>query len=460
MKKLLGLGTLMVTGCAMLAVVASAPSATLASRGRTTLESVSSTGQQANLYSWAIGISARARYVVFSSDATNLVPHDTNNQSDAFVRDRKTGRTTRVSVSSSGAQAASSRDGFGGSRAEGINADGRFVVFVSDALNLVRHDTNGVADIFVRDRETGRTTRVSVSSRGRQANAPSGFGTISADGRYVAFDSTASNLVPHDTNHLADVFVHDRLTGRTERVSLDSRGRQARCDQSYCESVEAALSANGRYVAFVSSATNLVPHDTNHLGDVFVRDRKTGRTTRVSVTSSGKQGGGDRTSTGSNAPAISADGRYVAFHSADSNLVPGDTNRTYDIFVHDRVSGRTERVSVGDHGQQANAENLGALTISANGRYVAFASFASNLVPNEVAKGTEDLFIRDRAARKTILAIVGADGAQASDSAWPAGFSANARYLVFGSWAGNLVPNDVSPGPDVFVRDFGGPPGQ
>src|SRR5439155_26294380 len=133
--------------------------------------------------------------------------------------------------------------------------------------------------------------------------------------------------------------------GKTTRISVNSRGRQARCNLGFCESTEPALSAHGRYVAFQSSATNLVPHDTNRLGDVFVRDRRTGRTTRVSVDSRGRQGGGDRTNTGSNAPTISASGRYVVFHSNDSNLVRGHTNRVFDIFLNDRHTGRTMRVS-------------------------------------------------------------------------------------------------------------------
>src|SRR5207247_2584359 len=144
-------------------------------------------------------------------------------------------------------------------------------------------------------------------------------GGISASGRYVVFESDAPNLVPGDTNHVEDVFLHDRKTGRTTRVNVNGGSRQANGPSG-----SPAISADGRYVAFQCSATNLVAGDTNRLGDVFVRDRRTGKTERVSVSSRGRQGGADRTGNGSNAPVISANGRYVAFHSADSNLVPGD----------------------------------------------------------------------------------------------------------------------------------------
>jgi len=446
MKKLLTLASLVAIGC----VTAAGASATATPTN--TLVDVSSTGDQANLYSYAIGISGNGRYVLFSSDATNLVANDTNDRTDAFVYDRETAETSRVSVSSTGAQADQAADPFGGSKAAGISSSGRFVVFRSDAANLVPADTNGAEDIFVHDRQTGETTRVNVSSTGHQANRESGFPTISADGRYVAFGSAASNLVPGDTNHASDVFVRDRVTGQTRRISISSSGRQ-----SNAESYSPALSAHGRFVAFASSASNLVPNDTNHLADVFVRDRRTGTTRRVSVSNSGKQACCSSTQTGSNAPSISADGRYVAFHSDASNLVPGDTNHAFDMFVRDRGLGKTRRVSVGNGGEQANQESIGAPVISADGRYVAFASLATNLVADDL-NDTTDAFIRDRVAHKTILASLSSTGEQGNDSSWPAAMSADDRYLAFSSWAGNLVSDDVSPGPDVFVRDFGGLP--
>jgi Tol biopolymer transport system component len=449
MKKLLTLASLMVVGCVMLSASATAESG---STGATTRVSVSSTGLQGNYDSYPAGISAGGRYVVFGSWATDLVPGDTNARRDVFVRDRKTGRTTRVSISSSGREATCS-NGFGCSDAAGISADGRYVAFVSEAANLVPGDTNGASDVFVHDRKTGRTTRVSVSTRGRQANGSSGFAAISADGRYVAFGSSASNLVARDTNGAADIFSHDRKTGRTTRVSVGRHGRQALCDVNFCESTGPALSAHGRYVAFTSLASNLVRGDSNHLPDVFVRDLATGQTQRVSVSSSGSQAKGRRHSNGSNAPSISADGRYVAFHSDASNLVRGDTNRTEDIFLHDRKTGTTTRVSVGRRGGQANGESLGPPSISPDGRYVAFASLASNLVAGDTNDIT-DVFLHDCRTGRTILVSRSSDGDLGNDGSAPGAISANDRYLAFTSWASNLVPGDTNRAPDAFVREL------
>ena len=443
---------------ALLAAAAlAATAATSAGTAPTTRVSVSTAGEQGNHDSFAAGISANGRFVVVNSLATNLVRGDTNDRYDVFVRDTATGATTRVSVSSSGAQAAQGKDAFGGSLSGGISADGRYVVFQSDASNLVSGDTNHVEDVFVHDRKTGRTTRLSVDSHGHQANGGSWFPAISADGRYVAFQSLASNLVRGDTNRLSDVFVRDLATGRTTRVSVDSHAAQARCRADYCESTSPVLSAHGRYVAFQSSATNLVPHDTNRLGDVFLHDRRTGKTIRVSVRSDGKQAGGDRTNTGSNAPAISADGRFVAFHSLDTNLVPADTNRTADVFVRDLKLHRTARVSVSSAERQANGETLGGLTISADGRFVAFTSLASNLVPGD-ANDITDVFLRDLRTGTTTLVSRGIGGVQGDDASAVGGAGAGlelsdgARALAFSSWAANFVQGDTNDKPDAFVR--------
>ena len=453
MKRLFSLIVPVLLAAAALAATA----ATSAGTAPTTRVSVSTAGAQGNHDSFAAGISASGRFVVINSLATNLVRGDTNGRYDVFVRDTATGGTTRVSVSSSGAQAAAGKDEFGGSLSGGISADGRYVVFQSDASNLVRGDTNRADDVFLHDRKTGRTTRLRLDSRGRQGNGGSWFPAISSDGRYVAFQSLATNLVRGDTNKLSDVFVRDLATGRTTRLSVDSRAAQARCNAGSCESTSPVLSAHGRYVAFQSSATNLVPHDTNRLGDVFVHDRRTGKTIRVSVRSDGKQAAGDRTNTGSNAPAISADGRFVAFHSLDTNVVPGDTNRTADVFVRDLKLHRTTRVSVSSAEKQSNGESLGGLTISADGRFVAFTSLASNLVPRD-ANDITDVFLRDLRTGTTTLASRGIGGVQGNDASAVGGagsgleLSNSARVLAFSSWAGNFVPGDTNGRADAFVR--------
>ena len=192
----------------------------------------------------------------------------------------------------------------------------------------------------------GDTMRVSLASDGTQGNGGSGYPSISTDGRYVAFYSGASNLVSGDTNNKGDVFVHDQQSGQTERVSVASDGTQGIGD-----SLDPSISADGRYVAFSSWANNLVSGDTNIKPDVFVYDRQSEQTTRVSVTSDGTQGNGY-----SERPSISADGRYVAFDSIASNLVSGDTGHE-DVFVHDLQSGQTERVSVASDGTQGNDDS-------------------------------------------------------------------------------------------------------
>jgi Tol biopolymer transport system component len=203
------------------------------------------------------------------------------------------------------------------------------VAFESLASNIVPGDTNNTRDIFVRDRLTNTTTRVSVDSAGNQANSRSVGSSISADGRFVAFHSDASNIVPGDTNGKRDIFVRDTLTNTTTRVSFDSAGNQANSESYY-----PSISADGRFVAFLSNASNIVPGDTNNRDDIFVRDTLTNTTTRVSVDSAGNQG--NRSSFGA---SISADGRFVAFESLASNLVE-DTNDSYDIFVVDISSTR------------------------------------------------------------------------------------------------------------------------
>jgi Tol biopolymer transport system component len=430
-------------------------SASAADPPATTRVSVSSAGEQGDGDSYAAGISADGRYVLFNSLARNLVSGDTNDRDDVFVADRNTGAVQRVSVRSGGAQARAGSDPYGGSSAGGMSANGRYVAFTSDAPNLVAHDTNHLADVFVHDRVRNVTIRVTVGSHGRQANGPSGDPAISANGRYVAFTSLASNLVRGDLNGMSDVFVRDLRTGRTVRASLTSHGAQARCNQSGCESTEPALSANGRFVAFESSATNLVARDTNRTADVFVRDLRRGRTQRVDVSSSGRQAANERTNNGSNAPVISANGRLVAFHSYAPNLVRGDTNRLPDIFVHDRSTGTTTRVSVGTAGQQANQESLGAASISSDGRYVAFTSLASNLVAGD-GNDITDVFVRDLRAGTTSLVSLGTSGNQGGDasSVGGAAFSANDRYLAFTSWASNFVPGDTNDVSDAFVRDL------
>ena len=349
--------------------------ASLQSPGTTTRVSVRSDGTEGNDDSFYPSISADGLYVAFFSSASNLVLNDTNSRRDVFVHDRQTGQTTRVSVDSYGTQ------GNDGSGDPSISGDGRYVAFSSGASNLVTGDDNGEYDIFVHDRQTGQTTRVSVDSNGTEGNGASEYLSISADGRYVAFSSYASNLVSDDTNGECDIFVHDRWTGQTARVSVASDGTQGNDDSDY-----PSISADGRYVAFDSGASNLVLNDTNATSDVFAHDRQTGQTTRVSLASDGTQGNG-----GSWYSSISANGRYVTFQSDASNLVLNDTNGYDDVFVHDRSTGQTARVSVASDGTEGDGSSYES-SISADGCYVAFESLASNLVMGD-DNGRMDIFV-------------------------------------------------------------------
>jgi Tol biopolymer transport system component len=403
--------------------------------GITERVSVSSAGQQGDDFSAYASISADGRYVAFVSVASNLVPGDTDETYDVFVRDRLSGFTERVSVSSSGEQVVM------GSAYPCISGDGRLVVFDSSAPNLVPGDTNRSKDVFVRDRLAGTTERVSVSSAGEEANEGSWDCSVSRDGRFVAFCSKASNLVPDDTNGWEDVFVRDMLTGTTERVSVSSVG-----EQGDLWSRVPVLSGDGRYVAFGSCATNLAPGDTNGEGDVYVRDRLIGTTERVSLSSSGGEGNNY-----SWLPAISADGLHVAFVSRASNLVPDDTNGCDDVFVRDLLAGTCERVSVSSFGVEGNRHS-GNAAIGADGRYVVFHSRASNLVAGETHHA-QDIFVRDRLMGVTERVSVSSSGEQGDRDSWFPAVSADGRFVAFDSLATNLVPDDTNAERDVFVRD-------
>ncbi|MEW6741292.1 MAG: right-handed parallel beta-helix repeat-containing protein [Planctomycetota bacterium] len=348
--------------------------------GQTVRVSVSSSGEQSMGDAESPSLSADGRYVAFTCWGRNLVDGDTNSTADIFVHDVVTGSTVRVSISSLGEQ------GMAPSTSPSISADGRFVTFSSMAPQLVPGDTNKAVDIFLHDRDpdgngvfdegNGTTVRVSVDSEGNEANAESERPQISADGRWVVFSSMASNLTDDDVNSWADVFIHDTRLGTTRRVSVGANAG----------STSPSLSADGRYVAFSSSATNLVPNDTNDQWDVFVRDLLTGRTERVSLSSRGEEG-----NYGSAWPRISADGLMVVFSSWATNLVPGDRNGEADVFLRDRRTGQTTRVSCSASGAEADGSSHRP-AISANGTSVLFESDATDLVPGDTNQ-SRDIFV-------------------------------------------------------------------
>ncbi|MEP6910072.1 MAG: PASTA domain-containing protein [Actinomycetota bacterium] len=410
--------------------------------GATARLSAATGGVQADGRSFVPAISADGRFSAFYSDASNLVPGDANSSRDVFVHDGHTGETTRVSVDSSGVE--SNGDSF----APAISGDARFVAFSSSGSNLVAGDTNGVDDVFVRDRQAGTTARVSLAPGGAEANDGSYAPSISADGRYVAFLSDATNLVAADLNTNRDVFVFDRQTGTTVNASVDSAGAQANLDSFTPE-----LSADGRFVVFTSFAANLIPSDTNDGSDVFLRDLQAGTTTRVSEYQGAFEGDGDQLR-----PSISADGRYVAFDSDAWNLAWGDTNDAFDVFVKDRQTDLLTRVSVDDNGTQSDGASYRP-SLSADGRYVAFYSEAANLVPGDT-NGAADVIIHDRRSGATKrVSVAGGGGESNGDSVRPA-ISADGKLIVFESDATNLVAGDSNRFTDIFVHDpaAAGPP--
>jgi Tol biopolymer transport system component len=344
--------------------------------GATTCVSVNAFGERGNDDSGEAVLSHDGRFVCFGSLADNLIPIDTNGVRDAFVYDTARKALTRISIGSAG------QEGNGNSGHPSISADGRYVAFHSSSTNFSPLDTNGATDVFVHDRSTGLTTQVSVSSEKEPANSTSRYPFISADGRFVAFESFASNLVPRDTNIAPDAFVHDRLSGATIRVSVSSSGSQANGG-----SLNPFLSSNGRFISFRSAASNLVLEDRNGLPDIFVHDRVRGTTAIVSLGP-----GGVQANDSSFLSSVSSDGRYVAFESLGTNLAPPDTNETFDVFLHDRRRGTTVRASVSARGEEGHSDSLEP-AISADGRWLAFTSFSNNLIPNDTNTGG-DIFVR------------------------------------------------------------------
>ncbi len=409
-------------------------------------------------------VSADGRLVTFASDATNLTAEDSNLEADIFVYDNITQAIELISK------------GFGGVPSDGksdrptISADGRFVAFYSDATNLIEIDLNGRRDIFVSDRTTGIIELVSVGSDGRRGDKSSNMPSISADGRYVAFRSAATTLVAGESDTLGfrDIFVRDRTENTTTRINRSSAGEQA----TGGDSDRPVISADGRYVAFYSDAHNLVDGDEktfdplfpaagNGVRDVFLHDRNTGSTERISVADDGTPGNG-----ASSRPAISADGRYIAFRSGATNLVENDTNAADDVFLHDTQSATTVRVSLAAGGVEANGPSS-VPAITADGRYVAFRSEATNLAPESagVTATVEQVYVYDR--ETDIVTLVSANlagDAGDGNSSRPA-LSNKASVIAFRSRGANIIAGDDPThhsidcptcigSPDVFVRNY------
>jgi hypothetical protein len=434
----------------MAALTLIAPSA-LGAPGTLEIVSVNPAGLASDRNSDTSEISADGRFVVFVSHSTDLIVGEVPNPIDdvlgprhVYVRDRQSGVTRRVDVRLDGTP---SDEAF----APSISADGHFVAFTSRDPNLVLGDSNGNADVFVRDLVTGATTLASLNGNGDQADSGGAAASISGDGRYVAFVSSAANLSPIDRDPQSDVFVRDRSAGTTTLVDVDSAGNAADAG-SGPGGFRPNISADGRSVVFMSGATNLVSGDTNDVADEFVRGLDSGTTTRVSVASDGTQANG-RSDV---ANAISADGRFVAFGSSGSNLSDEDaTPFARDVFVHDRQTGETTIVDVSSAGVQSDAGAIGSerIAISADGRFVAFDSFAGNLVAGDT-NGQADVFVRDRLNHVTTrVSVTGAGGETSSLSRNPS-ISGDGSVVAFDAFDDSLLPTDQNLYPDVYAYTF------
>lgn len=382
--------------------------------------SVGPGGVEANDASLTPSLSIDGRWVAFSSGATNLVASDTNGRWDVLVHDRQTNTTALVSVGTSGAQ-------FNGDSWNPIiSADGRFVAFDVVAQPF---PGNNATSLTLHDRQTGTTTQVAS-----QLGSHSLHGSLSSDGRFIAYEHSMFGPPYH-------IYFLDRQAGVTVQVDVDNAGSPANSMSN-----APSISGDGRLVAFTSEASNLIAGDTNSLSDVYVRDLVAATTVRISVASGGAQASG-----ASAAPAFSADGRFVAFGSYASDLVPGDTNAQYDVFLHELATGTTTRVSLGPGGAQGNSGSF-APSISADGRMIAFTSAALNLVAADT-NGVEDAFVHDRVAGITRRTSVSTTGGQADAPSHPTAISGDGRTSAFDSVATNLVVGDSNATSDVFVRD-------
>lgn len=388
-----------------------------------------------------------------------------------FVRSQEAARARRETLHLTAAAVRQVDEVGGAARGGATSADGRWVVFASDAANLVSSDHNAASDVFVRDRLAGVTTRVSITSAGAEADGPSTDPELSADGRLIAFTSAADDLVAGDRNRAADAFVHDVITGVTVRVSAAPDGGEAPLGTSG----RVAISADGRVFAYAAYESSAVPNA--RILSVFVRDLVSGALERISTGLGGSPANGDSVE-----PALSRDGRVVAFLSKASNLVAGDANELPDVFVRDRSTGVTERVSVAPDGSDATYPCgrdtefwapyacAGRPRLSGDGLRVAFWSEADNLVPDDT-NGRDDVFVRDRATQTTIRVSVDSAGSEAEprgpdekgplDPISPAprgevAISDDGERVAFSSTASNLVPGDMQAwyGSDVFVHDL------
>jgi hypothetical protein len=373
-------------------------------------------------------MSANGRLVVFSSTSTNLASGATAGNPEVYVRDLQASSTTLVSISNSGAVADSWC--YGGN----ISADGNFVEFSSLADNLYPGSAlNTVSGIYVRDLAHGATEREDLAPDGTPSNGNSTLGVISGDGRFVAFISTATNLVSGDSGTQA--YLRDRKTGQTVLISSAQDGTPANGSTS-----SLAISADGRYVAFVSNATNLVSANTGGLYQAYVRDMENGTTSLVSAANSGLPANSSVIdAAGSYPPAISADGRYIAFSSYATNLVPQPTDGiSSHNFVYDSQTQQMSLVDVDSVGTPLGGTSYIDAAMSTDGRFIAFYGF-------------DQVLVRDTVQSQTAVVSLAASGQAGNNSTWGWNIGLGGSVVAFASTATNLVANDSNNAADAFV---------
>jgi Tol biopolymer transport system component len=389
-------------------------------------------------------LSFDGRYATFNSDAVNLDPDDRDTLNDVFLRDLRDSATTLISRA----------DGALGPKGNGVSvigdgvSAGRYVVFSSFASNLDPADADTTVDVYLRDFLTAETTLVSRGDgpAGVKADGESRRGRLSADGRFVAFESSASNLDPADTEPDSDVFVRDLMTEQTALVTDGVAHAQL-----------AAFSDDGSHIAFLVTAN---PTGGRLLGDLYVQDLRSGRRTLVSRADGldGAEANGYSRQFG---VSMSSDGRYVAFTSRATNLDPDDRDRGGDVYVRDVEVGTTTLVSRADgrRGRKGNRSSGHGGSISADGRYVAFTSAAGNLDPvdSRFDDDADDTFVRDLRTHRTTLAGRSASGAKSNKGSLFPALSGNGRYMVFSTSAHNFDPVDRDYRYDFYVRDLRAP---
>ncbi|HEV2748182.1 MAG TPA: Ig-like domain-containing protein [Allosphingosinicella sp.] len=419
-------------GFASIATAATAPTVTRAS--------VSLSGSQGNDGGSDATLSLDGRYLAFTSYSGNLVEGDTNlassqfsnSASDIFVRDLVTGELTRVSLNAAGGQAN------GDSQDASLSSNGRFVAFESTATNLVNGDANGTTDVFVKDLRTGSVVCATVDASGEQLASGGIDAVISPDGRFVAF---SSNTAVSADEVIRNIYVKNLSTGALTLVSSNAAGEQA---DGF--SFNPSFSSNGRYVAFASEASNLVAGDTNGARDIFVKDLVTGSVRRVNTNAAGEQADAN-----SDTDAfISADGRYVAFTSFANNLVEGMTGFNRDVYVKDLTTGEVVCVSPGIGGARANSYSFDPM-LSADGQLVAFRSMASNLVADD-SNFADDIFVFNLETGELTRESLSATGVQGSAGSQRPWLSADGTLLAFESLAANLAPDPSNGRNHVYVR--------